>query len=301
MLRPFILLIVAVVVTGSLTAQEPVPQWIWSQEKGGEGEVALFRKDFQVKQSDIARLYVTGDNEATAYVNGVEVAKTKTWEQIQVADVSSALVKGRNFIAVRGRNTGAGSAGVLVKLVIEARREKQTIVSDVTWKTGAKACAGWNTDVKFDASGWKNAVAVAALGGGPWAAKVNAAALAAAGNLKEPEATAVKDIKIKEGFKVELLYSVPMQQQGSWVATCFYDKGRLIVSDQYGKLYRVTMPALDGSPADTKVEEIPVEFGEAQGLLFANGTLYGITNSDKFPRGLWRITDTNGDDAFDKV
>ena len=61
------------------------------------------------------------------------------------------------------------------------------------------------------------------------------------------------------------------------------------------------MPALDGNPSDTKVEKVPVEFGEAQGLLHANHAIYAITNSDKYPRGLWRITDTNGDDQFDKV
>lgn len=298
---PLLPIIAAFIALHPSPAQDPAPQWIWSQPKGGDGEVALFRKDFQVKQSDIARLYVTGDNAATAFVNGKEVAQTKNWESIQVVDVSALLTKGRNFIAVQGKNTGAGSAGVLVQLVIETRKARQVIVSDATWKVGAKPEAGWNTEPKFDTAAWKPAVVVAALGDAPWGKKVNATTLAAAANLKTPEATAVKDIKIKEGFKVELLYSVPMQTQGSWVATCFDDKGRLIVSDQYGKLYRVTMPALGGKASDTKVEEVPVDFGEAQGLLFANHALYAITNSDKFPRGLWRITDTNGDDAFDKV
>lgn len=282
-------------------ADDPVPQWIWSQPSGADNEQALFRKSFEAKQPEVARLYITGDNEAVAFINGKEAAKTKAWEHIEMADVTGLLQKGQNFIAVRGRNTGAGSAGVLVKLVIEGRKEKQIIVSDATWKVGAKAQAGWNTDANFAAADWKDAVVVAALGQGPWGKKVNADSLAAVANLKAPEATAVKDIKIKEGFKVELLYSVPMPKQGSWVATCFDDKGRLIVSDQYGKLFRVTMPALDGKPEDTKVEEVPVDFGEAQGLVFANHALYAITNSDKYPRGLWRITDTNGDDQLDKV
>ncbi|MFZ4767278.1 MAG: PQQ-dependent sugar dehydrogenase, partial [Roseimicrobium sp.] len=128
-----------------------------------------------------------------------------------------------------------------------------------------------------------------------------AGALPPVANSKVPEATPVKSIRIKDGFKVELLYSVPMPQQGSWVASCFDDKGRLIQSDQYGKLYRVTLPALNGKPEDTKVEEIPVDFGECQGLLYAFGALYGITNSDKYPRGLWRVSDTDGDDVFDNV
>ena len=285
----------------AVLAADATPQWIWSQATGGDNEVALFRKTFEVKQVDSARIYLSADNEAVAFINGKEAAKTKAWEHIEMADVTNLLQKGQNLIAVRGRNTGAGAAGVLVQIVIEGRKEKRTLVTDVTWKVGAKTEAGWNTDPKMEAAGWKDAVVVAELGGGPWGKKINAESLAAVVNLKAPEATAEKDIKIKEGFKAELLYSVPMPKQGSWVATCFDDKGRLIVSDQYGKLFRVTLPALDGKPEDTKVEEVPVDFGEAQGLVFANHALYAITNSDKYPRGLWRISDTNGDDQLDKV
>jgi hypothetical protein len=50
------------------------------------------------------------------------------------------------------------------------------------------------------------------------------------------QATPVEAIKLKEGFQVELLYSVPKADQGSWVAMTQDDKGRLIVSDQYGSL-----------------------------------------------------------------
>ena len=49
-----------------------------------------------------------------------------------------------------------------------------------------------------------------------------------------------------KGFRVELIYSVPRQTQGSWVNMTVDPKGRLIVSDQYGKLYRVTLPPISG-------------------------------------------------------
>ena len=51
-------------------------------------------------------------------------------------------------------------------------------------------------------------------------------------------------IKAPKGFQVELLYSVPQETQGSWVNMTVDPKGRLIVSDQYGKLYRVTLPPI---------------------------------------------------------
>ena len=119
--------------------------------------------------------------------------------------------------------------------------------------------------------------------------------------IKAPAATAPSAMKVKEGFKVELLYSVPMETQGSWVASCFDDKGRMIVSDQYGGLFRVTVPTPGGKPEDTKVEPVPVDLGEAQGLCWAFDALYVITNSSKYPRGLYRVTDTDKDDVLDKV
>ena len=62
-----------------------------------------------------------------------------------------------------------------------------------------------------------------------------------------------------KGFKVELLYSVPKDREGSWVSMCTDPKGRLIVSDQYGPLYRVTPPPIGGKASDTKVEKLPLE------------------------------------------
>ena len=47
-------------------------------------------------------------------------------------------------------------------------------------------------------------------------------------------ATPPDKIALLEGFEAELLYTVPRDIQGSWVAMCQDDKGRLIVSDQYG-------------------------------------------------------------------
>ena len=113
-----------------------------------------------------------------------------------------------------------------------------------------------------------------------------------------PPATPAEKIKAPKGFKVELIYTVPRESQGSWVNLAVDPKGRLIASDQYGKLYRVSTP-LDGA---VKVEPIPVEVGEAQGLLWAFDSLYVVVNATKKDKsGLYRVRDTNGDDVLDKV
>ncbi len=114
-----------------------------------------------------------------------------------------------------------------------------------------------------------------------------------------PQATPVADIKMPDGFHVELLYSVPMEERGSWVSMTTDPKGRLIVSDQYGKLYRLTPPAI-GTSGELIVETINVEVGMAQGLLYAFDSLYVMVNgTDAAKQGLYRVTDKDGDDQFD--
>jgi hypothetical protein len=118
----------------------------------------------------------------------------------------------------------------------------------------------------------------------------------------EEAATPVERIKIAKDFRVELLYTVPKEQEGSWVAMCLDDKGRIIASDQYGPLYRITPPGLGGSPSETKVEKIDLPIGAAQGMAFVKGAIYLQVNGDLYQgRGLYKVSDTNSDDTFDKV
>jgi putative heme-binding domain-containing protein len=116
---------------------------------------------------------------------------------------------------------------------------------------------------------------------------------------REPTATPVEHIKVKKDFRVELLYSVPRATQGSWVSMTVDPRGRLITSDQSGKLYRVTPPAV-GKAEPVRVEQLPVDLGEAQGLLWAFDSLYVVVNRDrKYQSGLWRVRSSKGDDTLD--
>ena len=116
---------------------------------------------------------------------------------------------------------------------------------------------------------------------------------------QSPTASAAANLKVAKDFKVELLYTVPKDTEGSWVAMCVDARGRLIVSDQYGKLYRIVPPPI-GSSAPLQHEAIDVPVGKAHGLLYAFDSLYVMVNEDA-SRGLYRVRDTNGDDRFDEV
>src|SRR5688500_13906532 len=119
----------------------------------------------------------------------------------------------------------------------------------------------------------------------------------------ENKATPVSRFKVPVGFKVELIYSVPGATQGSWVNLCVDPKGRMIASDQYGGLFRFPIPA-PGEPLDpAKVEKVPAEIRAVNGMLWAFGALYVGVNDyeNKIPSGLYRLTDSDGDDQLDKV
>ncbi|MEI6232245.1 MAG: c-type cytochrome [Planctomycetota bacterium] len=130
----------------------------------------------------------------------------------------------------------------------------------------------------------------------------------AAGEKVPVTATPVDRIRTPKDFKVELLYSVPKETEGSWVSMCVDPKGRLITCDQYGSLYRVTPPALGGKSTETKVEKMPAEIDSAQGLLWAFDSLYVCVNKGGKNKkgggplsGLFRVTSSKNDDVLDKV
>ena len=147
----------------------------------------------------------------------------------------------------------------------------------------------------------------------PAPAKGDAKAKAAKVKPKRPDAvgpaiganvaTPVTNIKSLPDFKVELLYSVPGGEEGSWVNLCTDDKGRIYASDQYGGLYRFKMPAPGKTLSPGDVQKVPADIRAVNGMLFAFGALYvGVNDYEKkIPSGLYRITDSDNDDMPDKV
>ncbi len=111
---------------------------------------------------------------------------------------------------------------------------------------------------------------------------------------------------LPDGFRYEVLYSPMAEDSSSWVSLAADDKGRLIASDQYGALYRVKPAPIGTDPEDTHVEKLDIDIGRAQGLLWAFGSLYIVVNNAEDAAegrrsGLYRATDTDGDDHFDTI
>jgi hypothetical protein len=88
-----------------------------------------------------------------------------------------------------------------------------------------------------------------------------------------------------------------LQFHKSWVSLSKDQTGRLIASDQGGKgLFRITVTD-SADTTDVAVEKIPVAISGAQGLVWANDSLY-VHSSGK---GLYRLRDTDGDDMLDAL
>jgi glucose/arabinose dehydrogenase len=121
--------------------------------------------------------------------------------------------------------------------------------------------------------------------------------------INENRATPIENIIAPDGFKVELLYSVQGDKKGSWVNLGIDGKNRIIASDQYGGLYRFQPPAAGETLKDFDIENVPAKIRAVNGMLWAFDSLYvGVNdyeNSDN--SGLYRITDSNGDDQLDHV
>ena len=117
-------------------------------------------------------------------------------------------------------------------------------------------------------------------------------------------ATPVDAIQSLPGFKVERLYSVPADEQGSWVALTVDDKGRLITSDQYGALYP-DHAAGDRRQRRAGCRKTRCQHRHAQGLFYAFKSLYVVVNEGREtaerPSGLYRLRDTKGTDQFDEI
>ena len=69
---------------------------------------------------------------------------------------------------------------------------------------------------------------------------------------KDPK---VAKLKLPAGFNADHLYGPSENEEGSWVAMTFDDKGRLIASDQYGALYRMTVPPVGDTVTKIKIEK----------------------------------------------
>ncbi|MEZ6090235.1 MAG: c-type cytochrome [Pirellulaceae bacterium] len=258
------------------------------------------RKSFNVDGPvESAKLFATCDNQMTLWINGKEIGKSPDWPQPIHMDADKHLKQGKNTIAVAGKNAG-GTAAFVLKLAINpgSKSASQVVLSDTSWKLSkSEPTDGWQ-NTEFDDSQWSDKlVASGKLGTSPWG-------IPGQGGSGNPgSVTPADELEVAEGFVVDLIYSVPKEEQGSWVVLDKGPNGSLIACDQGGQgLFSITIEETsDGPQANVQSMNIPNPDGNgtlsgAQGLLYAFDALWFHRNGGN----LYRITDSNGDGKLDR-
>ncbi|MDH5379877.1 MAG: heme-binding protein, partial [Cyclobacteriaceae bacterium] len=112
-------------------------------------------------------------------------------------------------------------------------------------------------------------------------------------------------LNIVDGFEVEKILESSDSTFGSWVSITSDNKGRLLVSDQYGKVFRFYPPLDDETINMDNIESIDLEIGYAQGLLWTEDGLFVTVNQERSEKnpgsGLYKLIDSNNDDNYDKM
>ncbi|MCH2180971.1 MAG: c-type cytochrome [Mariniblastus sp.] len=268
-------------------------KWIWDDRQAAtanqEDSPRYFRHRLTVTDPNAsATLWVTADNRCTTYVNGKKLGTHPSWNTVARYDIKKHLVAGDNTIAIEATNEG-GPAGMLASLIIG---DEVKLVSNGTWRVSDERKKGWNK-TGFDDNQWDKAAELGASNMAPWNLTQKRVSSPAG---SQNQAVDGAKLRLPKGFVAERLYTVP-QEQGSWVAITTDPQGRLITSDQYGKLYRVTV-----GESPVQVEPIDLSIGHAQGLLHAFGSLYVMAHGNKqWPAGLYRLQDKDNDDQYEHL
>jgi len=275
------------------------PEWIWPTHAVADGQRAWFRRRFELPGEPVrAELWLSGDNFVDAWLGGQGVATSDDWALPVRVDVRPWLAVGENELLVHVENREE-EAGLLLTLDVElADGQRIALRSDA----GFEACLEPPEGIPEAARGawlgrdapWGAPVSFGAHGVDPWGTLGEAIS-------DDGEAPAAETITVPPGFVVERLYSVPRASQGSWVALAVDPWGRFYASDQYGGLFRITVPAR-GEEGTAVAEPLPIPLGEAHGLLWAFDSLYAVVaGAGEFQSGLHRARDTDGDGELDHV
>jgi putative heme-binding domain-containing protein len=270
------------------------PLWIWTRERAEPGEEAWFQREFELPaRPRRATLYAAADDGFELHLNGALVAAGEGTDRLQQVELGERLCAGPNRIAAWAHNED-GPAAFYAALNVVGDGWQLLLGTDAAWLGATREPPDWTVAGGAGAP-WGPVEGFGPLGTEPWGRPpylIKDAPL---------QALAGEALELPEGFAAELVYSVPRARQGSWVALCSAPGGLLYAADQFGALYRIEPPPAGAPGQRPRVERVPVELGEAQGLVWAFDALYVVVNgSERFASGLYRASDADGDGRLDQ-
>lgn len=170
-------------VTTEITASSRLADctWIWHPKENAAASaqpgVCYFRKTFDLppdKTISKARFFGTADNVLTLFINdrpiGDDQAAFDDWKRAADVDITHAIKKGANTVAIAVQNTTnqPSPAGLIGKLNMVFDDGSQfSLPVDASWKSTDKQYQNWQT-AGCDDSNWADAVQIANYGAAPW-------------------------------------------------------------------------------------------------------------------------------------
>ncbi|HEX4130842.1 MAG TPA: HEAT repeat domain-containing protein [Pirellulales bacterium] len=278
----------------SATAQNAGPlqtgeaEWIWSATLHGKAPapVCLFRKTFEARNIESAKVQITCDDRFELHVNGRPVAEGTDWKVLNTVDITKYLNNGVNVLAVRAENTQGNTAGLMARVLVKSRGATAVSYStDRTWRVRNGETSGWLRP-QFNDVQWAAAHSLGEFGAtAPWHDQVQTV-----------DGSHAKRFSVTRDFRVERV--VRPELTGSVIAMAFNEWGELLISSEGSGLLLVTDKDKDGVP-----ETVSTYCGQVkncQGILPLNGEVFAVGDGPQGP-ALYRLTDENQDSKAEGV
>lgn len=164
--------LVTLLLAAPLFAQQTASQWIWYPESAPNecvNQSRWFRKSFDLPGNvKSASLWLMVDDGCRLWVSGQgPLRPTEVHGAACRYDLSKLLQPGRNLVAIEAYN-GPGPAGVIARLVIRLKDEREIVVSsDSTWRASRTPQPGWD-EAGFDDATWAAAKSIGGAYKPPW-------------------------------------------------------------------------------------------------------------------------------------
>ncbi|MBS0264943.1 MAG: DUF1553 domain-containing protein [Planctomycetes bacterium] len=150
-------------------------KWLWSRAEALQAappQTIYLRQSWSLTARPArAVATITADNACELFINGKSLAKSDNWNVPVQADVTAALVAGKNVIAIKAANGGGAPnpAGVIAEIAaLDGDGKLQHLLStDAAWRVSEADATGWQQP-EFNDSQWAPAVVLGDAAVAPW-------------------------------------------------------------------------------------------------------------------------------------
>lgn len=265
-------------------------QWIWSpayvKDEVPEG-TCFFRKTFNfggTRTIELAKAYVSADNQYELYVNGTRVGDGGDWRKMQTFDIAAHLRPGPNVLAIKAQNTDSGPAGLVARVLVRGNGAAlESHSTDNSWKTSVQEFRDW-THPRFNDKDWLAAKSYGPLGAVlPWGDEV---------------VTDAEGARFQLNPEFQLSRVARDELTGSLIAMTFTGEGRVLASVERGGLLSLTDKDGDGYYESKTV--FSDQINSAQGILSIGAQVFAVGAGPQ-GGGLYRLDDNDRDGVAEDI